>query len=161
MKIGIVGLGLIGGSMAKAISRSGEHEVIGFDRADAVLYEAKKTGAIQKIGEADDIAELDMLLLALYPKDSIAFVCENAERISKACVVCDFGGVKQIVCEKLEPVAKEHGFTFVGGHPMAGRELSGFLASQENLFDGASMILTPADADSEPSGRFRQHGSGH
>ncbi len=147
MKIGIVGLGLIGGSMAKAICRVGGHRVIGFDRAEAVLAEALKMQAIGEVGTEEQISTLDMILLALYPKDSIAFIEQHAHCISKECIVCDFGGVKEIVCQRLNAIAKQYGFHFIGGHPMAGRELSGFLAAQETLFDGASMILTPEEAE--------------
>lgn len=154
MKIGIVGLGLIGGSMAKAICRAGGHQIIGFDRAEAVLSEALKTGAIGKIGTEEDIPALDILFLALYPKDSIAFVKQHADAISKECIVCDCGGVKGIVCRELNKIARESEFHFVGGHPMAGRELSGFLAAKEDLFDGASMILTPEEREMEAADRL-------
>lgn len=143
MNIGIVGLGLIGGSMAKAIKRAGGHNVIGFDRDETVTERATADGSIDQVGEDEKISSLDMLLLALYPKDSIAFVKEHLKDIPKGCIVCDFGGVKRIVCKELAEIAQKGGFHFVGGHPMAGRELSGYSAAKEDLFDGASMILTP------------------
>ncbi len=147
MRIGIVGLGLIGGSMAKAAMRAGGHEVLGFDRAEAVLAEAVRAGAITRAGKDEDIPALDLLLLALYPKDSIEFALRHAARIADTCIVCDCGGVKGVVCAALDELSRAHGFHFVGGHPMAGRELSGFSAAQEDLFCGASMILTPSERE--------------
>ncbi len=149
MKIGIVGLGLIGASMAKAIKRSGGHQIFGYDKDKSVLEKALSHKTIDKIGENGDIGGLDMLFLALYPKDSIEFVKKNAGEIAKNCIVCDFGGVKKTVCDELCAIGDEYGFAFVGGHPMAGRELSGYDASLEQLFDSASMILTPCGKKAE------------
>lgn len=149
MNIGIVGLGLIGASMAKAIKKNTENKVFGYDISESVTKKALSDGTIDKIGEISDIASLDMLFLALYPKDSIEFVKKNADSISKNSVVCDFGGVKKVVCDELCKIAEEKDFHFIGGHPMAGRELSGYDASLDNLFDGASMILTPDEREKE------------
>ena len=149
MNIGIVGLGLIGASMAKAIKKNTENRVFGYDINVEVTKKALSDGTIDKIGESADIASLDMLFLALYPKDSIEFVKKNADVISKNCIVCDFGGVKKVVCDELCCISREKGFHFVGGHPMAGRELSGYDAALSNLFGGASMILTPDESEKE------------
>lgn len=149
MNIGIVGLGLIGASMAKAIKKNTENKVFGYDISADVTKKALNDKTIDKIGKSADIAALDMLFLALYPKDSIEFVEKNADSISKNCIVCDFGGVKKVVCDELCKIAKEKDFHFIGGHPMAGRELSGYDASLDNLFDGASIILTPDESEKE------------
>lgn len=142
MNIGVVGLGLIGASMAKAIGRAGNDRVFGYDINRDVMSDAICDGVI--CGEIE-LDKIDLLLLALYPQASIDYVEKHKKEIPKGCTVCDLCGVKQAVCEKIGQIAREEGFTFVGGHPMAGRELSGFVASKEDLFDGASMILTPDD----------------
>jgi prephenate dehydrogenase len=145
MNIGIVGLGLIGGSMAKAISAKTSHSVTGFDRDQDALSEAGKSGAISGTLDADSIGSCDVIIVALYPKDAIEYVSEHAGRIKTDAVVVDCCGVKRAVCTPLERVAADHGFAFIGGHPMAGTENWGFGASRANLFEGASMILTPND----------------
>ncbi len=144
MKIGIVGLGLIGGSMAKAIKENTEHQVLGFDIQDTTVKKAKLVGAIDNELTEELISSCDMLILALFPNDIISFVKEHADKISQGTVVLDCGGVKEIVCKELEPVAKKQGFIFIGGHPMAGLEHSGFAHARKALFNNASMVLTPA-----------------
>mgnify|MGYP003376053977 CR=1 FL=1 len=146
----VVGLGLIGGSMAKALSHFTSGRVVGYDRDAKVLEQALTSGAIHKIGISDDLSSCDLILLALYPQDSITFVQSHVEYLKKNAVVVDLCGVKSVVCNSLFPLAREHDFFFVGGHPMAGREVSGFSYSDEQLFAGASMLLVPDD--STPSG---------
>ena len=146
----VVGLGLIGGSMAKALSHFTSSRVIGYDRDTQVLEQALASGAVQKIGAPEDLSSCDLVLLALYPQDSVTFVQSHAKYFRKNAVAVDLCGVKSVVCGPLFPFAREHGFFFVGGHPMAGKEVSGFSHSDERLFSGASMLLVPDD--STPSG---------
>ncbi len=143
MKIGVIGLGLIGGSMAKAIRLNTEHEVYGTDIDRTVIMRAKVIEAINGELTDENISECDMLILALYPQDSIDAVKKYASKIKKGAYVIDCGGVKERVCNELPVVAKEHGFIFVGGHPMAGIEKIGFKYSNAKIFANASMILTP------------------
>lgn len=145
MKIGIVGLGLIGGSLARALTDSGKHEVYGLDRNRSSLLAAKMVGAIA--GEMNDetIGELDMIIIALYPKATVEFVEENAAKIKKGAIVADCGGVKRPICAPCEKLAEENGFIFIGAHPMAGTQFSGFNASRGNLFKNATMIVTPKE----------------
>lgn len=141
MNIGIVGLGLIGGSMAKAISYNTEHRVMGFDISEQAVRKALLIQAIEKPLEADDIPSCDLIIIALYPKASIEFVEKHADLINPDAVVIDCGGVKECVCDRLVPLAKEKGFTFIGGHPMAGLEHSGFDNANATLFKDGSMIM--------------------
>lgn len=143
MLIGVVGLGLIGGSMAKAINQNTDYSVYGYDIEDKITKKAILVGAIE--GELTDemIPECDLLFLGLYPQDTIEFLRTNASRIKKDCIVMDTGGVKQIVCDSAAPLAAEYGFTFIGAHPMAGVEHKGFEYSKKALFNGASLILVP------------------
>lgn len=141
MKIGIVGLGLIGGSIAKAVKKNTNHTVLGADRDEESLKKAFLVGAID--GRLEDLGGLDVLIVALYPSAAVRYVKENADKIPRHCIVTDTSGVKRVVCEELFPVAREKGFTFIGGHPMAGVEFSGFDHSREALFKNASMIFVP------------------
>lgn len=141
MNIGIIGLGLIGGSMAKAISYNTDHCVMGYDISDQAIRKAMLIKAIEKPLEKDDIASCDLIIIALYPQASIEFIEENCDLISPDTLVIDCGGVKECVCEKISPIAEEKGFIFVGGHPMAGLEHSGFDNADATLFEGGSMIL--------------------
>ncbi len=143
MHIAVVGLGLIGGSIAKAIKTNTQHTVYGADLQPSVVWRAKLLEAID--GELTDelLPQCDAVIVALYPADTIAWLTSHAESIRKGALVVDCCGVKQIVCDGVGQTAREHGFTFIGGHPMAGIERSGFEHSQGTLFQNASMILTP------------------
>jgi len=147
MIIGVVGLGLIGGSMAKAITHYSEHTVLGMDISEQVVLKAKMLGVISGELTHESITDCDIIILALYPHDTISFISENAERL-KGTTVIDCCGVKRLVLDAVLPISHEYGFIFIGGHPMAGIEHSGFEYSMVDLFNGASMILTPdASAD--------------
>ena len=142
MKIGIVGLGLIGGSMSKAIKHYTDHTILGMDILETVVLKAKMLGVIDGELTSEKLSECELIIIALNPGDTIEFVQEHAEQLTGLTVV-DCCGVKRIVVEALLPLAIEHGFAFIGGHPMAGIEYSGFEYSKVDLFEGASMILTP------------------
>lgn len=145
MNIGVAGLGLIGGSIARALSESGKHEVFGFDISKPSVLAAKLVGAIKDELTDDNIENCEMIIVALYPNDTIDFVVKNAQRIRKDAIVVDCGGVKRNICTECGKAAKENGFYFIGAHPMAGTQFSGFTRSRGNLFKGATMILTPED----------------
>lgn len=144
MNIGIIGLGLIGGSMAKAIKQNTEHTVFGLDLQDTIIKKAILVGAIDEALTKDLLPTCDLLIIALYPQEAINFVQSHANKIKKGAIVLDCCGVKQVICQALEPIAKENSFTFMGGHPMAGVAHAGFTHSKKALFNNASMILTPA-----------------
>jgi len=144
MKVGIVGLGLIGGSLAKVYRENG-HEVFAYDKNEEVLNTALNCGAADEELNKATYTGLDILYIALYPAAAIEYVRENAHLIDAETVVVDCCGVKKQVCDACFPIAREYGFTFVGGHPMAGTHKSGFRASRANLFQGASMIIVPED----------------
>lgn len=145
MKIGIVGLGLIGGSMAKAIRLNTDHYVFGTDLDEKVITRAKIMEAINEELTQDKISECDMLIFALYPDATVETVKKYAPYIKKGAYLIDCAGVKEKVCNALPEIAKEYGFVFVGGHPMAGIEKIGFKYSNAQIFANASMILTPSD----------------
>lgn len=142
MKIGICGLGLIGGSLAKAYKRADE-TVFGYDINTAVTDYAVMAGIIDSALTQEKIGECDYIFVALYPQAVIDYVREIAPFVRKGATVVDLCGVKGTVCPPCFEAAAEHGFNFVGGHPMAGTQFSGLKAAKETLFDGATMILIP------------------
>lgn len=144
MNIAVIGLGLIGGSMAKTIKKiMPQHTILGGDVNPQVIMRAKLLEAIDAELTPERLAICDMVLVATWPKTAIDYVTENAKLIRKGATVIDLCGVKRAVCEPLFKVAEENGFLFVGGHPMAGIEYSGFDHATATLFQNASMILTP------------------
>lgn len=143
MNIGIVGLGLIGGSIAKAIKQNTEHKVYGTDIVESVIYRAKLIEAIDDALTQETLAQCDLVVIALYPQATIAYIRENAKHFKKGAIVMDCGGVKRSVCDELKEVSEQGDFTFIGAHPMAGVEFSGFKHSRTQLFKKASVILTP------------------
>ncbi len=143
MNVGIVGLGLIGGSMAKSIKVRTAHTVWGVDLDAETMTLSRLSGAIDGTLTAENLPLCDLVLVAIRPAAAIRWVGDNANHISKSAILVDLCGVKRNVCEQLAPIAKAHGFAYIGGHPMAGRERGGFVHSSEELFTGASMILTP------------------
>lgn len=145
MTIGIVGLGLIGGSLAKALKVHTEHAVLGVDSDEATCRYAQLIGCIDGVLTEDTLSHCDIVLIAVYPAGTIAYVKEHATMFKKGAVVIDCGGIKRSICEACRPIAREHGFTFIGGHPMAGLHRSGLKYATPDLYEGASMILTPED----------------
>ncbi len=146
--IGIVGLGLMGGSAAKILSAKG-HTVIGWDIDEVAAADALACGAIAKRGRTEDLGAVDLLFVALYPDAAVNYVQDALPKLKKGAVVVDFGGVKTYVVDRLQGPCRDAGVTYIGGHPMAGREYSGFAYAQSELFEGASMILTPAPDEDE------------
>jgi len=142
MKIAIAGLGLIGGSFALAIKSKTNHTVVAYDRDDATCRAALDACAADEI-ELAGFETADLILIALYPRAAVEFLRENAPSFKRGAIVIDLCGVKRYVVDSAREVFAERDVTFIGGHPMAGREVSGFSGATATLFDGASMILTP------------------
>lgn len=125
MKIAIAGLGLIGGSFFKAFTEAG-FDVTGFDKDDPV-----------------DVAGADVVLVALHPILAVEWIREHSSEFKDGATVVDTCGVKRYVMERVDPASDGSRWHFVGGHPMAGKEVSGFRNSDADLFRHASMILVP------------------
>ncbi|MGI6014075.1 MAG: prephenate dehydrogenase [Oscillospiraceae bacterium] len=147
MIVGIVGLGLIGGSFAKAFQECGETTVLGFDKDQSVLSFAEISGAIDGILDKQTISGCDLVLIAVRPQAAIAYLTEMAPVIGKKPIVIDCCGTKRVVCNACFPLAESHGFTYVGGHPMAGTHNSGFKYARANLFRNAPMVIVPPTFD--------------
>lgn len=146
MTVGIVGLGLIGGSFAKAYKKS-EHTVYSFDVDKKMLDFAILSGDIDKELTFENIKECQLVLLCVYPDDAVEYLSKASEFISKDTFVIDCCGTKEKVCNECFEIAKKHGFTFIGGHPMAGTQYSGFKYSKASLFKGAYMVIVPPKYD--------------
>lgn len=143
MNVGIIGLGLIGGSLAKSIKEHSQHTVWGYDINDGVVTKALMCEAIDEELNDARLAACDVVLVALYPELCVDYIRENAHKFAPDALVIDCAGVKRVVYEPVCRIAQEHSWTYIGGHPMAGREFSGFGYAIGNLFEKASMILTP------------------
>ncbi len=146
--IGIVGLGLIGGSMAKTIKARTKCAVYGFDGNPEIIEKACQDGTLTGALTTQTLPLCDAVILCLYPLDVIAYVQDNLSYFAKNTLITDCAGVKTNVCTVLSPLCKANGLRFVGAHPMAGIEKSGYDASFGHLFDGASMVICE-DADTQ------------
>jgi len=142
MIVGILGLGLIGGSLARAYAING-HTVYACEKDESMFSFAMLSGAVDGKLDESTIKKCDLILLAIYPAGSADWLESNAQYITGSTLVLDCCGIKQEICQRCFPIAKKYGFTFVGGHPMAGSHFSGFKYSRPNLFQGAPMVLVP------------------
>lgn len=146
MNVGIIGLGLIGGSLARSIREHSRHTVYGRDLNESVVRAALDENALHGVLTDERLAACDVVLVALYPAACVRVISEIAPILSPTALVIDCAGVKRAVCKPVEALAKRYSWTYIGGHPMAGREKSGFEASVGTLFERASMILTPSES---------------
>ena len=146
MKVGILGLGLIGGSMARAYAVAG-HTVYAADLDESTRSFAMRSGAVHGRLDEETSPACELLLLAIYPGGSAKWLEDNGRLVDSGALVLDLCGIKQEVCKRCFPVARKYGFTFVGGHPMAGSHFSGFKYSRADLYKGAPMVLVPPRFD--------------
>ncbi len=146
MTVGIVGLGLIGGSVAKAFKAAG-HSILAFDTDKIMLDYSVMCEVTDKVLTKENLNECDILFLAAFPKVCAQYLEEMSEYISKDALVIDCCGTKREICKVGFEKAEKYGFTFVGGHPMAGTHKSGFKYSRENMFSGAPMVIVPPRFD--------------
>ena len=146
MKVGILGLGLIGGSLARAYALAG-HIVFAGEKDNSMLAFAQLSGAVDEPLTEENVGVCDLILLAIYPDGSASWLERNAHLIRKDALVMDCCGIKREICSRCFPLAEKYGFTFVGAHPMAGSQFSGFKYSRATLFKGAPMVLVPPRFD--------------
>lgn len=147
--VGILGLGLIGGSFARAYARAG-WRVLAYDVSDDVM-DVARVETVSGVLEAETAATCDLIVLAAYPGACRDWLVARADDLGPHPVVIDTAGVKQRVCDAAFPLARDHGFSFCGSHPMAGTQFSGFAHARADLFRGAPMVLVPPEdlTDSE------------
>ena len=145
MKILVLGLGLIGASIAKTLKKNTNHYVYGWNRTVSVTEKALADGAIDETGSLDELLpKADVTIINFYPDAIVPFILENRDKFKKGSIVTDSCGIKTKICRTLEK--EKFDFAYIGAHPMAGREVSGYDASLATLFDNASFICTPTDA---------------
>ena len=161
----VAGLGLIGGSMAKAIKKNTDCRVLGWNRTRAVAERAVAEGAVDAVAEEADFETCDMLLPAMYPAATEAFLKDKIPQMKAGALVVDLVGVKSRLVESVGPLAAAYGVRYTGGHPMQGLAHAGYARSFADLFRGASMILVPTAATQpgdveELSAFFRSVGFG-
>lgn len=142
-KIGVVGVGLIGGSICKALSEIKSNEVYGIDLDEKVLNAALNDGAIKRgfTDPKDIIGELDIVILCIYEKGIYKFLESNKDRFKQGAIVTDTFGLKHQIMSTIKEILPS-GVTFIGGHPMAGKESSGYFQSDKNIFNNANYIIT-------------------
>lgn len=142
MTVGVVGLGLIGGSFAKAYHRAG-HKVLAWNRSRSVLDFAMMSGAVDGELNEGNISSCDLVLVTLYPQAAIDYLERMGEHIGKKPMVLDCCGTKRVVCEACFRIAARDGFLYLGGHPMAGTHHSGFKYARADMYVGAPMVIVP------------------
>ena len=148
MKIGIIGLGLMGGSFGRTLVKKTEHTVYGYDLSDDVMLKAEMVKAFHEPLTTKNANELDMIVVAVRPEFFKSAIEKFLPHLKSGCIVHDFCGVKRQIVEQMKDFSREFPhLIYVGGHPMAGRELSGINHSLTTLFDKASMILVNVTAD--------------
>ncbi len=152
MKIGIVGLGLIGGSMAKAYreysdERGLDFKIYGHDVNTAIVDFAVLSGVLDGHLDEKTIPECDLVFIGLYPVAAVEYMERIAHLINKDAFVIDLCGTKKQVCASGFALAEKYGYTFVGGHPMSGTHFSGYKYSKPNMFKGAPMVIVPPKFD--------------
>ncbi len=154
--IGVAGLGLIGGSMCKALIKAG-HVVVGMDKDGVTEDYARLAGLIDDKLTPARMGECDYIFVALYPQAAVEFIRDNASLIKPGAVVMDLCGVKRAVCQPCFDIAREHGFTYIGGHPMAGTQFSGIKYARDDMFQNATMVMvTREDEDIFVLGDLRE-----
>ena len=145
----VAGLGLLGGSMAKALKRYTGYTVYGWNRTRSVAEAALAEGAIDGIADDEIFARCDLLVPVLYPEATIDFLARTVPLMKRGAQIVDLVGVKARLVDVVTPLALEHGVRYTGGHPMAGLAKAGYERSFPDLFQGTSMILVPTAATAE------------
>ena len=143
LTVGVVGLGLIGASFAKAYKENSESTVYGWNRTKSITDMAKMQGIIDDELTDENLGSCDLVILSLYPEATINWMEEHKDKFNKEGVVIDACGTKRLVCEKGFKIAEEAGFLFVGCHPMAGTKFSGMTYSKGDMYIGAPMVVVP------------------
>ena len=156
MKVGIVGLGLIGGSFAWAYHNEG-HEVLAFNRTRSVLDFAMLSGAVDGELTEENAGDCDLILVTLYPQAAIDYIDKMGPHFGRKPLVMDCCGTKRVVCSACFPIAERDGFTYIGAHPMAGTHNSGFKYAKGTMYKGAPMVIVPPRFDDiELLGRVKE-----
>ncbi|MBQ1546272.1 MAG: prephenate dehydrogenase [Clostridia bacterium] len=146
MNIIIIGLGIIGGSLAKAFTKYTNHHIIGINRTCETAKKALSDGAIHEIGSTESLKTADIVYMCTYPDHIVSYIEQNAEYFGKNTVITDVCGIKSDICARITEICSRYDLTFCGSHPMAGKEKFSYDASDSDLFQGASYIIVPCGA---------------
>ena len=146
MKIGVAGIGLIGGSFCKAYTKAG-HTVLAYDIDEAMLEFAVLSGAVNGALNEENIKECELILICLYPEAASQYLRKMAPFIDKETIVIDCCGTKRKIMESCTSIAEQYGLTYIGGHPMAGTQFSGFKYLKADLYVDAPMVIVPPTFD--------------
>lgn len=141
-RIGVVGLGLIGGSFVRAWHEAG-FEAFAWNRSRDILDLARIDTIDGELTE-EVLPTCELVVLTTYPEHSVQWLRERADLISPDALVIDACGVKRTVCGQCWEIAEGRPWTFVGAHPMAGTQFSGYAHSRADMFQGAPMVLCPS-----------------
>lgn len=146
MYISVIGLGLIGGSICKALKLNTNHRINGVDTDSEVLRQALGSGAIDC---AEDVLRSDIIIVCVHPDAAVEYILKHYKSFKKGCIVCDVCGVKGSITDRVDGLLCDSGLHYVGGHPMAGKERSGFANSDAQMFKGASFVITTTGKTAE------------
>ena len=147
MNVAIVGLGLIGGSLGRAIVKRREDRVFAFDISHKAMIDGKLLSAYHEQLNKEDLSKMDVVIFSLYPKALESALSEYCPLLKKGALVMDCCGNKRRVVAQMKELSKKFpDLDFISAHPMAGREFSGVSHSTASLFEKASMILVPVKA---------------
>lgn len=152
MKITIVGLGLMGGSYALALRKLRPKKIWAVDINMDILKKAKEMGAIDQGYPTGEIPlrDSDLVVICIYPELAVKFVKENLNNFKQEAVITDVGGNKKKLIAEIKSFLRED-LDFVGGHPLAGKEDSGFAHASADIFLGANYLLTPVPGNKQVS----------
>ena len=157
MNIGIVGLGLIGGSLARQFKRNTPHSVYGYDISADATAKAELLGAIDGVFDPEDPGDLDVVFIALTPIAANRVMDVLAPKLKKGAIIADTAGVKRPIIRHMTTLSERYpDVSFVGVHPMAGREYSGISHSTATLFERAFIIITPLLTDIEAAEKIKE-----
>jgi prephenate dehydrogenase len=140
MKILVVGLGLIGGSVCKALKKYTNHFVVGCDINHDIEYAALRDVAIDEEFRGD-YSGFDLIIMSLFPEGTESYLRENISKFDKSTLVTDVCGIKGAFSARMKSLAEENGLRYVGIHPMAGKEFGGYANSSADLFQHANFIV--------------------
>ena len=144
MNILVVGLGLIGGSICKALKKYTTHYVAGSDINKDIEFAALRDVAMDEAFNGD-YSGFDVIIMALFPDATESYLRENISRMSQKTLITDVCGIKGDFSRRLKLLAEENGLRYIGIHPMAGKEFGGYHNSSADLFQKANFIIAPHD----------------
>lgn len=149
MNIAVIGLGLIGASMAKSIKRFTHDTVYGYDLSEETLSAALADKAIDDTAHNENLATCDYVFVALYPQATVDFIREKSNVFKRGAIIIDCCGIKKKITDAVDELSDNIHWNFIGGHPMAGKEVSGYANSEASLWKNAYFIMTPCKASTE------------